>query len=176
MATARRRRHLSANRLRQAWQWRSATVPLVSPLRGGGVEGKLEVSIGRRLAQRTCRLSDMSGGDESDMDDEPPMPDDLVAVEMAVAEKPTLPATAPAGQALHVHFYAAAQDTSSTPSGHCARSSTIVRVRPASCSTCPTADGRRQRMDLRVGVAYDAELLASIQRRVGGSVELRLAD
>ena len=38
----------------------------------------------------------------------------------------------------------------------------------------PAGPGREQRMQLRLGVAYDAELSAAIKRRLGGSVELRL--
>ncbi len=152
-------------------------VSLVSPLRGVSAEGKLEVRIGGPPSQADLPAQpEVPRGDESDGDDEPPMPDDIVASEMAVAEKPTLPATAPAGHALHVHFHAAAQD-------HVVEAfralRAIIHERPGPTSVVlhvPTSDGRRQRMDLRVGVAYDAELLASIERKMGGSVELHLAD
>jgi hypothetical protein len=39
----------------------------------------------------------------------------------------------------------------------------------------PAGGGREQPMQLRAGVAYDAELLGDVQRRVGGLVDLRLA-
>jgi hypothetical protein len=39
----------------------------------------------------------------------------------------------------------------------------------------PAGGGREQPMQLRAGVAYDAELLSEVQRRVGGLVLLQLA-
>ena len=55
----------------------------------------------------------------------------------------------------------------------------IIHERPGSTSVVlhvPTPDGRMQRMELRVGVAYDSELVAIIERRVGGgTVRLSLA-
>jgi hypothetical protein len=39
----------------------------------------------------------------------------------------------------------------------------------------PAAGGRSQQMQLRTRVAYDAELVATIQRRLGGVVTLELA-
>ncbi|MCY7417042.1 MAG: hypothetical protein LH650_00845 [Chloroflexi bacterium] len=39
----------------------------------------------------------------------------------------------------------------------------------------PAAGGRQQEIQLRIGVAYDAELLADVQRRLGGLAELSLS-
>jgi len=39
----------------------------------------------------------------------------------------------------------------------------------------PAGGGRSQPMQLRTGVAYDAELLAEVERRVGGLVRLEVA-
>jgi hypothetical protein len=38
----------------------------------------------------------------------------------------------------------------------------------------PAGGGREQPMQLRAGVAYDAELLGEVERRVGGLVRLEL--
>ena len=57
----------------------------------------------------------------------------------------------------------------------CATSSWSIPARHASCSTSPSARGRAQEMPLRLGVAYDAELLADVHRRLGSMVELELA-
>ncbi len=51
-----------------------------------------------------------------------------------------------------------------------------VPARPRSSSTCPVPGGAALPMELRWGVAYDAELLAEVRRRLGDElVDLRLA-
>ena len=145
------------------------TIPLVSPLRGGDVTGTIEVRIGG--ATRAAVMD----APVSSADDEPPFPDEVAAVINATAEEATLPVSATPDQSLHVHFARAGQDQVVQSFGALRE---IIHERPGSTKIVlhvPTADGRMQRMDLRVGVAYDAELLSMIERRVGArSVTLRL--
>jgi DNA polymerase III subunit alpha len=146
------------------------TIPLVSPLRGGEVNGTIEVRIGggARVA--------IASPPDSAADDEPPFPDEVVATAIAAQDLATLPLEAAPDQALHVHFARGAQEQVVLAFGTLRE---IIHERPGPTRVVlhvPTADGRVQRMDLRVGVAYDAELLSLIERRVGRrSVELRLA-
>ena len=146
------------------------TVPLVSPLRGGEVSGTIEVRIGG--SQRTA----LAEPQMSAADDEPPFPEEVAAVVNAAAEQPTLPVEAAPDQSLHVHFARSGQEQVVQAFGALRE---IIHERPGNTRVVlhvPTADGRMQRMDLRVGVAYDTELLSMIERRVGHrAVELRLA-
>ncbi|HEY5488381.1 MAG TPA: hypothetical protein VIK00_00955, partial [Candidatus Limnocylindrales bacterium] len=108
--------------------------------------------------------------------DEPPFPDEVMAAVVAAQNQPTTPVEASPDQALHVHFARGAQDQVIQAFGALRE---IIHGRPGPTRVVlhvPTSDGRMQRMDLRVGVAYDSELLAIIERRLGPrSVELRLA-
>jgi hypothetical protein len=145
------------------------SIPVVSPLRGGEVTGTIDVRIGG--APRTAVMeAPMSGAD-----DEPPFPDEIAAVINATADEATLPVSARPDQSLHVHFARSGQDQVVQSFGALRE---IIHERPGSTKIVlhvPTADGRMQRMDLRVGVAYDAELLSMIERRLGArSVTLRL--
>jgi DNA polymerase-3 subunit alpha len=146
------------------------TVPLVSPLRGGEVTGTIEVRIGGAARAAVAEPPPMSA------DDEPPFPDEMVALAAAASESPTLPVEAAPDQALHVHFARTAPDAVLQAFGALRE---IIHERPGATRVVlhvPTADGRMQRMDLKLGVAYDAELLLLIERRVGRrAVELRLA-
>ncbi|HEY5521380.1 MAG TPA: DNA polymerase III subunit alpha [Candidatus Limnocylindrales bacterium] len=146
------------------------TIPLVSPLRGGEVSGTIEVRIG---APARAALADAP---VSAADDEPPFPDEVMAAVVAAQNQPTAPVEAAPDQALHVHFARGAQDQVIQAFGALRE---IIHGRPGPTRVVlhvPTSDGRMQRMDLRVGVAYDSELLAIIERRLGPrSVELRLA-
>jgi hypothetical protein len=141
----------------------------VSPLRGGEVTGTIEVRIGvpARVAIAEAPMSAA--------DDEPPFPDEVVATVIAAADEATLPVEAAADQALHVHF---ARGSHEQVVAAFAVLREIIHERSGPTRVVlhvPTADGRMQRMDLRVGVAYDAELLSLIVRRVGRrAVELRL--
>ena len=152
------------------------TIPIVSPLRGGEISGTLEVRIGGAPGGAP-RVAVATGQPEmSAADDEPPFPDDVVATVVAAQEEPTLPMEASSDQALHVHFERGSQDQVVQAFGTLRA---IIHERPGETHVVlhvPTADGRMQRMDLRVGVAYDSELLSMIERRVGRrAVELKLA-
>ena len=144
-------------------------VPLVSPLRGGSVDGTIEV----RLAPAP-RPTAPSGTGVAD-DDEPPFPDEIIASQRVDQDRPTLPVEALPGQQLHVRFAPAAQEQV-IAAFRALRE--IIHERPGQTRVVlhvPAADGRLQRMDLRVGVAYDGELAGLIERRLGPrAVELRL--
>ena len=77
---------------------------------------------------------------------------------------------------LHVHFEPGAQDQIV---GALRELREIVHERPGETTLVlhiPVGGGRVQRMELRLGVAYDAELVATINRRLGSrNVRLSLA-
>jgi hypothetical protein len=108
-------------------------------------------------------------------DDEPPWPEEAQEREVAAAERPTAPLEASAGQTLHVRFGAAPMDRVVDAfgtlrelfGGHPGETPVVLHV--------PAGGGREQPMQLRVGVAYDAELLGEVERRVGGLVRLELS-
>jgi hypothetical protein len=143
------------------------TAPLVSPLRDGAANGTIEVrfrSTGRPGAEAPIGATAA--------DDEPPLPAEAVAVLMAAEQRPTLPVQAAPGQALHVIFSGAAQDDVVSAFGALRE---IFHRRPGETPVVlhiPAGGGRSERMELRTGVAYDAELVAMIGR-IGPS-DLRL--
>jgi hypothetical protein len=107
-------------------------------------------------------------------DDEPALPEEVVAELIAAEQEPTLPVQAAPGQVLHVHFEPGAQDQLV---GAMRELREIVHERPGDTALVlhiPAGGGRVQRMELRSGVAYDAELVATINRRLGGRT-LRLS-
>ena len=107
--------------------------------------------------------------------DEPPWPDEARAEVARGLTAATPQVTASAGQVLHVRFGRAPQDRVAAAfatlrevfAGHPGDTSVVLHV--------PAGSGREQEMQLRIGVAYDAELLADVQRRLGGVAELSLA-
>ena len=164
------------------------TVILVSPLRGGGVMGTIEVRIGAsagsavRAAPRSPRPAAEAPEPESlaalePEHDEPPLPDEArrAADAAAAPDEPTPPLAAAPGQSLHVHFGQAEQAA-------LARAfeglRALIAERPGETPVVlhlPGPSGRVQAMQLRSGVAYDAELLADVRRRLGaGLVTLEL--
>jgi len=100
----------------------------------------------------------------------------VVAQLVAAEQAPTLPVQAVAGQVLHVTFEPGAQEQ---VLGALRALREIVHDRPGDTPLVlhiPASGGRVQRMELRVGVAYDAELLAIVNRRLGPrAVRLNLA-
>jgi hypothetical protein len=99
--------------------------------------------------------------------DEPPLPDEKRAEVRSAQAAPTLPVEAPPGHSLQIRFRLAPQDElvsafeaiKEVIHGHPGVTPVVLRL--------PVGNGREQRMQLRVGVAYDAELLSSLRRRVG---------
>jgi DNA polymerase-3 subunit alpha len=139
------------------------TVPLVSPLRGGAVTG----TIGVAFATTTTRGAPRQAAEVAVADDEPPLPEEVVAELIAAEQEPTLPIQAAPGQALHVTFELGAQERVLAALRELRE---IVHDRPGDTPLVlhiPAGGGRVQRMELRVGVAYDAELLTLITRRLG---------
>ncbi len=178
---------------------RIRTIPLVSPLRGIDVSGSIEVRIGgapKRQSERPAAVAASTPRDGSfsaaaasaaepfpsasvatalpETDEEPPLPDEAVERLVAEEQAATLPTEASAGRVLHVRFTASDQE-SVVAAFQALRE--IIHERPGDTSVVlhiPAGPGRSQRMELRVGVAYDAELVAGIKRRVGDAIELTL--
>ncbi len=174
------------------------TVPHVSPLRGGGVLGSLDVLV--RAGSGTSRpssdpqpemptaprpqppepIGDLPGPPSlgslaPDGGDEPPWPDEARAEQVRELDAATPQVSAGVAQVLHVRFGRAPQDRVAAAFGtlrevfvaHPGDTGVVLHV--------PAAGGRQQEMQLRIGVAYDAELLADVQRRLGGLAELSLS-
>jgi len=169
-------------------------IPYVSPLRGGvmPVEGPLRSgpvatrmppspppdlpSIAPAEPIPTYPSAAGSGGNPEGAD-EPALPDEARAVAAAEAGAPTLATGQPtAGASLHVHFRAA-------PSAQLIEAMQafreLVKERPGETSVVvhvPGPGGATLPMTLRTAVAYDAELVAEIQRRLrAGTVDLSFA-
>ena len=168
------------------------TVALVSPLRGGGVVGTLEVTIDgashttRRLAPAGMLVAPLPPVAEPpppdsltalapDGTDEPPWPEEARAAVSRDAGAATLPVEAADGQVLHVRFKPVAPDQ--VVAGFQSLRE-LIHDRPGSTGVVlhiPAGTGREQEMTLRVGVAYDAELVGEATRRIGALAELHLA-
>jgi hypothetical protein len=167
------------------------TVPLVSPLRGGGVRGTIDVLVrdapspsATRMPVRvapgatpTTGAMPVAGVEPPDegSDDEPPWPEEAQRREAAAAAQPTAPLEATTGRTLHVRFGSAPMDRVIDAFGALRE---LFAGRPGETPVVlhvPAGSGREQPMQLRAGVAYDAELLGAIERRVGGLVRLQLA-
>ena len=110
-------------------------------------------------------------------DDDPPLPDEERQRAARSATATTVPMEAVPGAVLHVRF----GDVGETDSVVRAMSEVrdLLRARPGSTRVVvhvPQGAGRPALpMELRTGVAYDAELLAEVRRRLGdGLVDLAL--
>ena len=146
-----------------------ATNPVrVSPLRGGGSVSALPtIQPGEPLSGEFVELESI--GPEID---EPALPDEARNRAQAAANAPTAPTEANPSQVLHVRFSAgaSAERTMEELRG-------LIRARPGGTRVVlhvPAARGGELPMELRSGVAYDAELLAEVSRRLGSGVELQL--
>jgi hypothetical protein len=109
--------------------------------------------------------------------DEPPLPDEARAAVLAAVAEPTQPREAgPAGR-LHVRFAAGLATDELQAAMAAVRD--VLRQRPGTTRVTvhlPQGSGRPTLpMDLRSGVAYDAELAGEVARRLGpGRVALDL--
>lgn len=150
-------------------------VPYVSPRRGGGtVPSDLPQiapaePIGAHLELRGALPA-------PDDHDEPPVPDEARAMVVATAIADT-PIEAGPSSVLHVTFSAIA--SSDRLVGAMEAFKSVIRERPGETRVVihlPASAGSASLpMELRRGVAYDAELLAEVRRRLGdGLVELSL--
>ncbi|MBF6606360.1 MAG: DNA polymerase III subunit alpha [Chloroflexi bacterium] len=113
-----------------------------------------------------------------DRDDEPPLPDEARDRALAANTAPTRPVDARPGGILHVRFRQAAGTDRLVGAMEEVRA--LLRARPGGTPVVlhlPQGGGRTALpMELRTRVAYDAELLAELDRRLGdGVVELSLA-
>ena len=169
-------------------------IPYVSPLRGGAMPADGPLRAGpvatRATAPASSGLPSIAPAEpiptypsndgpvgNADGDDEPALPDEARAVAAAEAFAPTLATGLPtAGASLHVHFRAA-------PSAQLIEAMQafreLVKERPGETSVVvhvPGPGGATLPMTLRSSVAYDAELVAEIQRRLRtGTVDLSFA-
>jgi hypothetical protein len=109
-----------------------------------------------------------------DGSDEPPWPDDIRAAQVRHVAAATTQLTAGPDQVLHVHVGRVPPDRvvgvfetlRAVIADHPGETGVVLHI--------PAGAGREQEMQLRTGVAYDAGLLADVQRRLGGLVELSL--
>jgi hypothetical protein len=115
-----------------------------------------------------------SSGDESEPD-EPPLPDEQRARVAAAAQAPSAPVDAPPDAVLNVRFTREAGPDRVVSAMQAFKA--VLRERPGATRVIvhvPAPGGSALPMELR-GVAYDAELLAEVRRRVGdGVIELSL--
>ncbi|MEP7159022.1 MAG: OB-fold nucleic acid binding domain-containing protein, partial [Chloroflexota bacterium] len=138
------------------------TVPLVSPLRGVEVSGTIDVAFAA-VAERPA----LQSAPVMAADDEAPLPEEVVAELISAEQLPTEPVQAAAGKSLHLTFMPGAAEEVEAAFKVLRE---IVHERPGETPLVlhiPAGGGRVQRMELRVGVAYDAELIALINRRLG---------
>ncbi len=109
-------------------------------------------------------------------DDEPALPDEAERHEAALSEAPTQPRDATGDAILHVRFSDSAGHERIVAAMEAVRA--LFGDRPGATRVVlhlPAAGGTGLPLELRHGVAYDAELMADVGRRVGeGVVELSL--
>jgi DNA polymerase III subunit alpha len=150
-----------------------AAAARVSPLRADSMDAALPAIA---PAEPIPTWGEPAGSAPSNADerDEPALPDEARAKAAGAAAAPTAPLDPGAGRVLHVRFAAAAGDRV-VPAMQAFRE--LLRDRPGGTRVVLHLPGREGgEMELRRGVAYDAELVAEVSRRLGdGVVELRLA-
>jgi hypothetical protein len=109
--------------------------------------------------------------------DEPPLPDEAVHDLLVLERAPTVPLQASAGQSLHIRLLSGSQEQLLEAMRGLRQ---VIHEHPGDTPVVlhvPAGAGRTQRMELRLRVAYDAELVAVIVRLVGPPmVDLRLGD
>lgn len=143
---------------------RRPEVPYVSPLRADAVPAAALPGIAPAEPVPAHPAT-------PDVDDEPPLPDEARARALAAAAAETVPiGPAGGGRVLHVRFGGA-------PADQLVRAMEIfrqlVRERPGETRVVvhvPAPGGTALPMELKQAVAYDAELLAEVSRRLGDGV------
>jgi hypothetical protein len=122
-------------------------------------------------------LEPPGAGSDGDRDDEPALPEEERRRAAGAAEAPTPPMDASPGRVLHVRFSSVAGAERLVGAMETFRS--VLRERPGATKVVihlPSGVGSALPMELRSGVAYDAELLSEVRRRLGeGMVDLSLA-
>jgi hypothetical protein len=109
--------------------------------------------------------------------EEPPLPDEARAVAARASSAPTAPLEAPEAGVLQVRFTRGAETSRIVWAMEELRA--MLKERPGATRVVfnlPGPGGGTLPMEVRGGVAYDAELLAEVQRRLGeGLVRLELS-
>ncbi|HZM73205.1 MAG TPA: DNA polymerase III subunit alpha [Candidatus Polarisedimenticolia bacterium] len=151
-------------------------VPIVSPLRAGATVTATATLPAIAPAEPISTHADAGADALDDAADEPALPDEARARAAAEAAAPTQPlATNGAGRVLHVRFGGASADRLVLAMETIR---VLVRERPGETKVVvhvPAPGGAALPMELKQPVAYDAELLAEVQRRLGdGLVDLTL--
>jgi DNA polymerase-3 subunit alpha len=112
-----------------------------------------------------------------DADEEPPLPDEARSRAVDAADAPTRPLDASPNGVLHVSFSSLAEQDRLVSAMETLKA--VIRDRPGPTRVVlhvPVGGAEPRPMELRRGVAYDAELLAEVRRRLGaGVIDLRLA-
>jgi DNA polymerase-3 subunit alpha len=160
------------------------TIPQVSPLRGGGVLGTIELRPAAARAAPPLRPAEpryeptepaAMASLDPDHGEDPPFPEEESRRVARADASPTEPIQAQPGQALHVRFGLAAQETLVTGFETLKR---LIHEHPGETPVVlhiPTRAGRDEPMQLTRGVAYDAQLVADVRRSLGeGLVRLDL--
>ena len=156
--------------------------PYVSPLRPEArraAPSGVDLSGAIEPAEPVPTYSEPPGlSGDGEGDDEPPLPDDERRLATAATTAATVPLAAGPGGVLHVRFN---QDAATDRLvGAMEEVRGLLRARPGATRVVlhvPQGGGRDALpMELRVGVAYDSDLLGEVSRRLGaGLVDLRLA-
>jgi DNA polymerase III subunit alpha len=151
---------------------RRADVPYVSPLRADASPVSTLPPIAPAEPIRTYADSPAGGSDPAgEWDDEPALPDEARTRVAAAATAATTPLETPGpGRVVHVRFGGA-------PAEQIVRAMEtfrqLIRERPGETRVIvhvPAPGGAALPMELKQTVAYDAELLAEVQRRLGAGV------
>ena len=159
--------------------------PATSPIRGGLSPAAPGAPLGPPPdSPRAAPEPDLGSVEPADLEalapdrEEPPLPDEARVAALGVASAPTAPREAGPDGRLHVRFAAGipADDLQAAM----AEVRDVLRSRPGATRVTihlPQGPGRQALpMELRAGVAYDAELAAEVGRRLRpGLVELALA-
>jgi hypothetical protein len=151
----------------------------VSDVEAVGVTQATDVSAVElpRIVPATPVPADLEPADLAGLgpdDEEPPLPIEANARAIEAADAPTAPIEAGDGRVLHVRFAGGAG-----AEGAMETFRQVIRDHPGSTRVIIHVPAGRSGgdlpMELRSGVAYDAELVAEVGRRLGpGSVELQL--
>jgi hypothetical protein len=154
-------------------------VTFVSPRRGGAAGGPVASGLPAIAPAEPVSIYPETAGAAQgpDQDDEPSVPDEARARIVADATADS-PVDAGPETILHVRFAGSAPADRVVGAMETFRA--VLRARPGGTRVVihvpATAGGAALPMELRRGVAYDAELLAEVRRRLGdGLIDLRLA-
>jgi hypothetical protein len=156
---------------------RRADVPYVSPLRAGAaaIASLPTIEPAEPIPTHPATVAGVTPS--SERDDEPALPDEARATAAAAASADTVPIDGSGDdRVLHVRF-------GGGPADQLVRAMTtfreLVRERPGGTRVVvhvPAPGGQALPMELKQSVAYDPELLAEVQRRLGPEVvQLSLA-